>query len=210
MAQVRPLRPHTFRIDNCVIDDYAAEMGAMGVALYAVLQRYADRETGQCWPSVATMAATLRLSQTAVKKYLRHLAQLGLISIASRYTAAGDHSSNLYTVHDPTKPEALLRRRRQRRGGSCGDGGGSCSAPPALPVGHLATHRGSSRVQEQGSKEQDLTTAHAPNTAEHAVCNTPLHEHCTTVPGLRICLDCFRSWQVPLAVISPSLDTEVG
>jgi hypothetical protein len=27
MAQVIPLRPHTFRLDNCVIDDYAAEMG---------------------------------------------------------------------------------------------------------------------------------------------------------------------------------------
>lgn len=210
MAQVRPLRPHTFRIDNCVIDDYAAEMGAMGVALYAVLQRYADRETGQCWPSVATMAATLRLGQTAVKKYLRHLAQLGLISIASRYTAAGDHSSNLYTVHDPTQPEALRRRRRQRQGGSCGDGGGSCSAPPPLPIRHLATHGGSSRAQEQESKEQDLTTAPAPNTAEHAVCDHPLHEHCTPVPGLKICLDCFRSWQVPLAVIAPPLATEVG
>ena len=150
MAQVRPLRPHTFRIDNCVIDDYAAEMGAMGVALYAVLQRYADRETGQCWPSVATMAATLHLSQTAVKKYLRHLAQLGLISIASRYTAAGDHSSNLYTVHDPIQPEALLRRRRQRQGGACGDGGGSCSAPPPLPVGHLATHGGSPGARREG------------------------------------------------------------
>jgi len=210
MAQVRPLRPHTFRIDNCVIDDYAAEMGAMSVALYAVLQRYADRETGQCWPSVATMAATLRLSHTAVKKYLRHLAQLGLISIASRYTAAGDHSSNLYTVHDPTKPEALLRRRRQRRGGSCGDGGGSCSAPPSLPVGHLATHRGSSRAQKQESKEQDLTTAQAPNTAKHAVCNHPVHEHRSPVPGVRMCLDCFRCWPVPLAVIAPSLATEVG
>jgi len=199
MAQVRPLRPHTFRIDNCVIDDYAAEMGALGVALYAVLQRYADRETGQCWPSVATMAATLRLSQTAVKKFLRHLAQLGVISIASRYTAAGDHSSNLYTVHDPTHPEALLRRRRQRQGGSCG-------APPSLPVGHLAPHGGSSRAQEQGSKEQDLITAHAPKTAEHAACDNPLHEHCTPVPGLGLCLDCFRSWQVPLAVLPPALD----
>jgi len=62
MAQVIPLRPHTFRLDNCIIDDHAAEMGALGVALYAVLQRYADRTTGQCWPSVSTMAATLRLT----------------------------------------------------------------------------------------------------------------------------------------------------
>ena len=66
MAQVIPLRPHTFRLDNCIIDDYAAEMGAIGVAVYAVLQRYADRTTGQCWPSVATIAVTLRLSKNCV------------------------------------------------------------------------------------------------------------------------------------------------
>ena len=116
MAQVIPLRPHTFRPDNCVIDDYAAEMGAIGVAVYAVLQRYADRTTGQCWPRVSTLAATLNLSTRCVQKYLRHLARLGLIDMAPRYTADGDHTSNLYTVHDPTQTEALLRRRRQQGG----------------------------------------------------------------------------------------------
>jgi len=118
MAQVIPLRPHTFRLDNCVIDDYAAEMGAIGVAIYAVLQRYADRTTGQCWPSVSTIAATLRLSKNCVKKYLHHLARLGLIGLAPRYTAEGDYTSNLYTVHDPT----------QRR---------PCGAAAASGVGHL-------------------------------------------------------------------------
>jgi len=188
MAQVRPLRPHTFRIDNCVIDDYAAEMGAMGVALYAVLQRYADRETGQCWPSVATMAATLRLGHTAVKKYLRHLAQLGLISIASRYTAAGDHSSNLYTVHDPTQPEALLRRRRQRRGGSCGDGGGSCSAPPSLPVGHLATHRsGLGHMTVDTCGKQFLLTLHMALKAKRSRAEAPrsMKESCSGNMAIR-------------------------
>jgi hypothetical protein len=112
MAQVIPLRPHTFRLDNCLIDDYAAEIGALGVAIYAVLQRYADRTTGQCWPSVATIARLLRLSKNCVKKYLHLLAQLGLITIAPRATAAGDPTSNLYTVHDPTQRDAVLRRQR--------------------------------------------------------------------------------------------------
>lgn len=78
MAQVIPLRPHTFRLDNIIIDTYAAEMGAIGVAIYAVLQRYADRTTGQCWPSVATIARLLRLSKNCVKKYLHLLARCGL------------------------------------------------------------------------------------------------------------------------------------
>jgi hypothetical protein len=134
MAQVIPLRPHTFRLDNCLIDDYAAEMGAIGVAVYAVVQRYADRTTGQCWPSVSTMAATLSLSKKCVTKYLHHLARLGLIDIAPRYTADGDPTSNLYTVHDPTQTEAL-RRRRQRGGVPRTGGREPGSLPPPTQVG---------------------------------------------------------------------------
>ena len=78
MAQVIPLRPHTFRVDNCIIDTYAAEMGAIGVAIYTVLQRSADRTTGQCWPSVATIAKRLDLSKNCVKKYLHRLVRLVL------------------------------------------------------------------------------------------------------------------------------------
>jgi len=131
MAQVIPLRPHTFRLDNIIIDDYAAEIGALGVAVYTVLQRYADRTTGQCWPSVATIARLLRLSKNCVKKYLHRLARLGLITIAPRVTADGDHTSNLYTVHDPTQQDAVRRRQRQRGGAAAGGGWGTkCPTPP--------------------------------------------------------------------------------
>jgi len=207
MAQVIPLRPHTFRLDNCVIDDYAGEMGAIGVALYAVLQRYADRTTGQCWPSVSTMAATLRLSKKCVKKYLHHLAQLGLIDIAPRYTADGDHTSNLYTVHDPTQTAAV--RRRRQKGGAPRTGGGAPDTPPPQDSGNVVPHRRAPDTPEHDPEEQFLTSAATPKTAEPP-CDNRFHEHRSPVPGLAICLDCFRSWQVPLAVISPSLDTVVG
>jgi len=149
MAQVIPLRPHTFRLDNCVIDDYAAEMGAIGVAIYAVVQRYADRTTGQCWPSVSTMEATLHLSKNCVKKYLHHLARLGLIDMAPRYTADGDHTSNLYTVDDPTQTEAL-RRRRLQRGGPPAAGGGAPDGHEQDPPFFL---RGSPSLQPWGGSE---------------------------------------------------------
>jgi len=206
MAQVRSLRPHTFRLDNCVIDDYATEMGAIGVALYAVLQRYADRTTGQCWPSVPTMATTLSLSKNCVKKCLHHLARLGLIDMAPRYTADGDHTSNLYTVHDPTQTAALQRRRRQRSG-SPPAGGGSPDALPPQERGHLVTDGGAPGAHEQVPGEQDLTSV--PREKHPAQpCDNPLHKHRSPVPGLRICLDCFRAWPVPLAALTPALDTE--
>jgi len=207
MAQVIPLRPHTFRLDNCIIDDYAAEMSAIGVAVYAVLQRYADRTTGQCWPSVSTMAATLSLSKKCVTKYLHHLARLGLIDIAPRYTADGDPTSNLYTVHDPTQTEAL--RRRRQRGGVPRTGGREPGSLPPQESGNVVPYPGVPGSHEQFPDEQYLTSVPTTKTAEQP-CDNQLHEHRSPVPGVRICLDCFRSWPVPLTVISPALDTEVG
>lgn len=204
MAQVIPLRPHTFRLDNCLIDDYAAEMGAMGVAVYAVLQRYADRTTGQCWPRVSTLAATLNLSTRCVQKYLRHLARLGLIDIAPRYTADGDPTSNLYTVHDPTQTEAL--RRRRQRGGASRAGGGASGALPPQDNRHVVHHPPAPGADEQSPDEQDVTSAAAPKTAEQP-CDNQAHEHRSPVPGLRLCLDCFRSWPVPLAGMPPADDS---
>ena len=207
MAQVLPLRPYTFRLDNCVIDQYAAEMGAIGVAIYAVLQRYADRTTGQCWPSVPTIATALHLSKKCVKKYLHHLAQLGLIVIAPRYTADGDHTSNLYTVHDPTQTAAVLRRRHQK-GGAPRTRGGAPDTPPPQDSGNVVPHRRAPGTPEQDPAEQDLTSAATPKTAEQP-CDNRFHAHRSPVPGLGICLDCFRSWQTPLEVIPAALNTEV-
>ena len=200
MAQVIPLRPHTFRLDNTIIDDYAAEIGAIGVAVYAVLQRYTDRTTGQCWPSVATIARLLRLSKNCVKKYLHLLARLGLITIAPRYTADGDHTSNLYTVHDPTQQDAV--RRRQHAGGG---------APDALPPQENAQQvpqGGAPAGHKQDPPEQAILTSIADAKMAEPACDHPTHAHWSPSPGLTLCIDCFRCWQVPLAVVLPAGDLE--
>ena len=107
MAQVIPLRTHTFRLDNCIIDDYAAEIGP-ALLVYTVLQRYADRATGQCWPSIATIAGKLGIGTNSVRKHVQHLAALGLISIATRSTPekATSHLIRCITQHG----EASRRR----------------------------------------------------------------------------------------------------
>ena len=202
MAQVIPLRPHTFRLDNILIDDYAAEIGAVGVAIYTVLQRYADRTTGQCWPSVATIARLLRLSKTCVKKYLHLLARLGLITIAPRLTADGDHTSNLYTVHDPTQRDAVQRRRREhQRGEAPAAGGGAPDALPPQANAHVVPQGGAAADHEQGPPEQEILTSATDAQTAEPTCDHPLHDHRSPVPGLRICFDCFRCWEVPLMVL---------
>lgn len=56
VAHPRTARTHAFLTANDIIDTYGPQIGALGVAMYAVVQRDADRTTGECWPSIATIA----------------------------------------------------------------------------------------------------------------------------------------------------------
>ena len=71
------------------------------------------------------------------------------------------------------------------------------------------TEGGAPHGHEQDLEEQDLTSVSREKHAAPA-CDNPCHEHRSPVPGLALCLDCFRSWQVPLEVIPPTLDPEGG
>jgi hypothetical protein len=37
ITRIQP-RPHSFRVDNIIIDEYAEKIGAIGVAVYNVLE----------------------------------------------------------------------------------------------------------------------------------------------------------------------------
>jgi hypothetical protein len=223
MAQVIPMRPHTFRVDNCIIDTYAAEMGAIGVAMYAVLQRYADRATGQCWPSVATIARLLDLSKNCVKKYLHRLVQLGLLTSAPRTTAEGDPTSNLYTLPDPTQPASVLQRRQE--GEASGAGGGAPGDLPPQANRHQVPEGGAPGGPKQDLPEQETITS--PTTSKtltlQAIQNTPaltIAEACThpaqphwaPTSDLLLCTECFRCWTpaptVPAAAPVTSVEAQ--
>jgi helix-turn-helix protein len=181
MARVLPLRPHSFRLDNCIIDEYAEDIGAIGVAVYATLARYADRASGECWPKVKTIADKLHLSPNCVKKYLHQLASLGLISIAFRYTDKGDHTSNRYTLHDPTNRDAVTLRR------ACG--GGPPAARPPAETRHPVPDGGPPAAHEQESAEQGKTTAAAP---EKRLCTNTQHER-VRFGAYVVCIECFTA-----------------
>src|SRR5918998_660056 len=180
MAQVIPLRPHSFRLDNCIIDDYAEDIGAIGVAVYAALARYANRATGECWPKVKTIADKLHLSPNCVKKYLHKLASVGLISIAYRYTDEGDHTSNRDTLHDPTNRDAVTLRR------ACG-GGPPAARPPSKNDHHVPDSGPPAAHQEQESVKQEKTTPIVP---EKKLCTNENHER-VRLDGYVACIECF-------------------
>ena len=111
ISKIHP-RPYTFRVDNIIIDEYAEKIGAIGVAIYNVLARYADRVTGICYPCIGTIAKKLKLGRTTVKKYLRILLNHCLIAISPRLSDAGDPTSNLYILLDPSPEQVALRKRK--------------------------------------------------------------------------------------------------
>jgi hypothetical protein len=103
-ATVKALRPH-FRPDNALVDYYLDRIGPIGFTLYSVLLRHADRKTGVCWPSLATIARKMHVSRPTIIKYLRLLVKEGLIEFTERFGPSGRQTSHRYIVH-PAIPDA--------------------------------------------------------------------------------------------------------
>jgi len=114
MATITSIKPRSnaYLIDNILVDEYAEKIGAIGIAIYNVLSRYADRKTGVCFPCIGTIARKLHLGRTTVKKYLKILYKVDLITILHRVSPDGDPTSNSYMLLDPSPEQRALRRRQ--------------------------------------------------------------------------------------------------
>ena len=76
------------------------------VRLYAVLQSYANNDTGQAMPKRRTLAAGLNCSIKTVDRALEELVKFGAIDKIRRRDDAGDWDSNEYFVR--ARPELTL------------------------------------------------------------------------------------------------------
>jgi len=101
---IRLQRPDWFIDDKELVDTYGPIIGVIAVGIYLVLRRYADRQTGECWPCHRTIARHLDIDVSTVKRHLPRLENAGLVTIEARQTERGDQTSNRYTLHDPTSP----------------------------------------------------------------------------------------------------------
>jgi Helix-turn-helix domain len=198
------LRPHTYRVDNIIIDDYAEKIGAIGVAIYNVLARYADRQTGICYPCIGTIARKLKLGRTTVKKYLRILLNHSLIAISSRLSDEGDPTSNLYMLLDPSPEQVALRRRKLEAllmsqegtfkldpAAGSHDGGRSPDDPPPCPS---ATDPQSPADPEQSSSlnKNNRTSLDALlPTEKQKTCPHPPSEIVFLADNITICHHCY-------------------
>lgn len=91
------------------------ELSHGAVRLYAVLDRYADKDSRDAFPSRATLAKRLGVSVKTVDRMLAELVAVGAVSVEHRVDAAGDATSNRYLLH------AFPRRPETSRGGDNSD-----------------------------------------------------------------------------------------
>lgn len=84
----------------CIIPEWVlySNITATAVRLYGTLQRYADKETGACHPSRATLAAKCNCTVKSIDRALTELISIGAVIKKQRISANGDMTSNQYTV----------------------------------------------------------------------------------------------------------------
>ena|SRR5438128_5800965 len=212
MATVSTFQPrtHFYCVDNNLIDEYGEKLGAIGVAVYNALVRYANRTTGIAFPSIGTIAKKLKLGRTTVKKYLRMLPKVGLIAINPRVSAEGDPTSNSYMILDPS-PEKVAQRRRQLEAlllpqyGTDFTSAREGRSPDDLPPCPSATDPRSAADPEQSSslnKNNRTTSDDAAPTEKQKGCPHPVSEIVFLADDITICHHCYGLLDANLKLIS--------
>jgi len=81
--------------------------------IYATLCRFADKDDGSCYPSIKTIANKCGKSPSSVKRGIKELKDLGIVTVEARYINK-EQTSNLYTIiYDPSKVRFISEPRGQ-------------------------------------------------------------------------------------------------
>jgi hypothetical protein len=189
-------RAHFFSIDNDIIDVHAKAIGAIGIAIYAVLARYANRRTGECWPAISRIQRTLNLGRSTVKRFLHRLEAAGLITVEERWSEEGDRTSNLYTLLNP-EPTAIAKRQQaasaapSRARGDCEGGGVSTNPPPVLTEWEGGSTADPQEPDPLNTKKETTLDAGMPEkTYRQLTCTHPTSEQ-SCLDGMTICYHCW-------------------
>jgi DNA-binding MarR family transcriptional regulator len=198
-------RAHFFSIDNDIIDVHAKTIGAIGIAIYAVLARYANRKTGECWPAIARIQRMLNLGRSTVKRYLHRLEAAGLITIKERWDEEGDRTSNRYTLLDPD-PTAIAQRPAQLDTPvlfdptPATDGGGSAPDLPSVPCDTLGGSTLNPEPADPQNQHRETTNdvASRGQTNRQRTCLHPATDVHRMADAMTICLHCFSVLNTPV------------
>ncbi len=73
------------------------ELSHRAKVVYIYLKDHSNKE-GTCWPGIKTIAASVSLSRSTVKRALDDLVKAGLVEKSSRWRENGGLTSNLYRI----------------------------------------------------------------------------------------------------------------
>lgn len=143
-----------FHIDNALLDDFGAAIGAYGVAVYAALARHADAK-GVCFPSYQGIADKLGISRRQVIRTVAVLVERGLIRVQTR-RPPGKRPQNVYVLTDDWCTKGTDARAAPSSGAEASPMNGDRDAPvtETHPVGDREAPQ---LVTEMHSKETQRT-----------------------------------------------------
>lgn len=97
--EIRDRRRGFLWVNNEIIDDYAPRLGAVSILVYLYMSRFANNNSGVCWPSQEKMAEFCGCNERTVRRATAELEKLGLIHVERRKN--GTITQNYYTLLDP-------------------------------------------------------------------------------------------------------------
>lgn len=83
------------RLPNWLIDD--SDLTLQELAVYIVLLRFRDHRTGKCYPGMATIADSARVSRETVKRVIPKLEARGMVKVTKRKQGT-KNLPNLYEI----------------------------------------------------------------------------------------------------------------
>lgn len=99
---VRDRRPGYLRVYNDLYDNYGAQLGPYGLAVYVALCRYANQDS-ECWPSYNTIAEGTGMSRRKVIYEIHKMERLQIIAVERN-----QHTSNVFVLLDTSAHHAPL------------------------------------------------------------------------------------------------------
>jgi GntR family transcriptional regulator len=106
---VRRKRLPFTQLENSIFEDQL--LGKEHLLVYWTLAYHADKDGGDCWPSLATIAKESRCSRAKVIEVIKDLVTAGYITKEARHDPAGDRTSNAYVLLGKRAEGGSLRDR---------------------------------------------------------------------------------------------------
>jgi hypothetical protein len=90
--------PQFTQIYNVDMDSIIGTCGREAMTVYLMMRRVANRKTGQCNPSISTIAGKLRMGVSTVRKSIAQLETAGFVRTETQFDKKGRQTANQYTL----------------------------------------------------------------------------------------------------------------